>query len=777
MKSNKKISKAVAVILTVICIIGVSAVTSFALDETQQTETTVTMEKLGGKYGNIIPSDKALKETKKEFNFYGDSATLYFKITSKGEKSAYCAVEIYSDSSYSEESAVTDYRTSLGKSGTRSLSIDWKFKKIRSGIYYGKSYIYTEADGKKTVDTSTVKKFTVTVERIGKKTVTINSLKNGNGFVTVSWKELPNATRYRIYRKDSGDKSWTNLATVKSGTLSYNDTTVKPEKTYIYTVKAFDGSYASLYNKTGLSTLYIPCAPLITGTNAGSDGITIKWSKAQNADKYILYYSADGCWKKIATTTATSHNDTSVPKNSKRTYRVCSVTKSGTKKYSESITAKRLNNPSVSFYSSDKKIILKWSAVPDAEKYRIFSMVNGSWKKVAETDKNSYSLKASSGKDVMYTVRCISNNSKNFQSYYTPYSGRYTDFTFRKKNLNMAGCGSFGKTGGLSLAQQEAVFRYMNAYYSSIGSFKKTVSGIFTTAALRDRESTIWNTTIAVRSRAIEDLSLTRFKYTLTVKDLKKLSATSVKFTVFENVNQKFRDIPVLSQSYQNEYWFTISKNKDGKWLVSKHDGDCSPFYNFQYDKKTKTDLNLSKTLKFITERQATVGVKNGKNPSCNHPYDRTAAKNYMMQWLDKRNPAYFAYDAYGGNCMNFASQVLYAGGIHKTKGWYWNGDWDCSSSWIAVGSFTDYAEKATKKQLYCKCNDNYYAGNICDLVLIGVDSPRSHATVISDIIRNEKGQTIDYLLCCNTTNLKNFPASAYHYTNQHLIRIYGWND
>ena len=148
-----------------------------------------------------------------------------------------------------------------------------------------------------------------------------------------------------------------------------------------------------------------------------------------------------------------------------------------------------------------------------------------------------------------------------------------------------------------------------------------------------------------------------------------------------------------------------------------------------------------------------------------------------MMKWIDKRNPKYFAYDSYGGNCMNFASQILYAGGIHKTKGWNWYDDWVYAHSWIAVKSFAEYASGASKKELYCKCNDNYYRGNVGDIVLIGVESPRNHATVISDLILNDRGETVDYLLCCNTTNLKNFPAAAYHYTNQQLFRIYGWND
>ena len=38
-------------------------------------------------------------------------------------------------------------------------------------------------------------------------------------------------------------------------------------------------------------------------------------------------------------------------------------------------------------------------------------------------------------------------------------------------------------------------------------------------------------------------------------------------------------------------------------------------------------------------------------------------------------------------------------------------------------------------------------------------------------------GAVVDYLLCSNTADLRNFPASAYYYTNRQLTKIVGWND
>ena len=59
----------------------------------------------------------------------------------------------------------------------------------------------------------------------------------------------------------------------------------------------------------------------------------------------------------------------------------------------------------------------------------------------------------------------------------------------------------------------------------------------------------------------------------------------------------------------------------------------------------------------------------------------------------------------------------------------------------------------------------------------MGVQEPANHTTVIQDVLRDGDGAVVDYLLCSNTADLRNFPASAYYYTNRQLTKIVGWND
>ena len=46
------------------------------------------------------------------------------------------------------------------------------------------------------------------------------------------------------------------------------------------------------------------------------------------------------------------------------------------------------------------------------------------------------------------------------------------------------------------------------------------------------------------------------------------------------------------------------------------------------------------------------------------YAYDRQAAAAYADRYVDERNDAWPDYAGSGGNCQNFASQVLLAGGI-----------------------------------------------------------------------------------------------------------------
>ena len=74
--------------------------------------------------------------------------------------------------------------------------------------------------------------------------------------------------------------------------------------------------------------------------------------------------------------------------------------------------------------------------------------------------------------------------------------------------------------------------------------------------------------------------------------------------------------------------------------------------------------------------------------------YDREAALRYAHRWAYERNPEYYDFDGLGGDCTNFVSQVLAAGGAEQNysqNGWYFNSINNRSPSWSGVNELYEF--------------------------------------------------------------------------------------
>ena len=74
--------------------------------------------------------------------------------------------------------------------------------------------------------------------------------------------------------------------------------------------------------------------------------------------------------------------------------------------------------------------------------------------------------------------------------------------------------------------------------------------------------------------------------------------------------------------------------------------------------------------------------------------YDRESALRYAHRWAYDRNPEYYDFDGLGGDCTNFVSQVLAAGGAEQNysqNGWYFNSINDRSPSWSGVNELYEF--------------------------------------------------------------------------------------
>ncbi len=180
--------------------------------------------------------------------------------------------------------------------------------------------------------------------------------------------------------------------------------------------------------------------------------------------------------------------------------------------------------------------------------------------------------------------------------------------------------------------------------------------------------------------------------------------------------------------------------------------------------------------------------------PTADNEYDRDAAVEYSYLWTDEQTVVrnteeYSDYSDYGGNCQNFVSQCLHAGGLPMD----WQGTYDDQWKW-----FDDELNyKETKKgrvpswsetysfYMYCLNNSdpivtlpdaNLFTGEPGDVIQYSVNGYTYHSVIITDVIRDSAGNVIDYLVNSNTADKVDFPMSAYGYSEIRLIKIIGYN-
>lgn len=208
-------------------------------------------------------------------------------------------------------------------------------------------------------------------------------------------------------------------------------------------------------------------------------------------------------------------------------------------------------------------------------------------------------------------------------------------------------------------------------------------------------------------------------------------------------------------------------------------DDVLSIFNNYYVD--LLTEVSLDKKLK----QEALANPYENKK-EVEHPYDRLKAQEYLYEHYLIRNDNYMDYGKLGGNCQNYASQTILAGGIpmdiygNRWQQWKYYGPEvyidetrdGRSLSWTTVDYFYEYCiENEGDPGMVVDLDCNIYYAEPGDVIHVGFDSETRHATVVSDVYNGI------ILLNSNTVDLLNFPLGGYAYNTKQLIKILGYND
>ena len=157
--------------------------------------------------------------------------------------------------------------------------------------------------------------------------------------------------------------------------------------------------------------------------------------------------------------------------------------------------------------------------------------------------------------------------------------------------------------------------------------------------------------------------------------------------------------------------------------------------------------------------------------------YGRERAVEYARKWALSRNPLFFDFTGGGGNCTNFVSQCLLAGGLlmnpTETFGWYYVDVNDRSPSWTGVQEFYefmcglgDFSPQTERQGPFCEevARERVEIGDV--IQLSNARGIFYHSLLVSGF---DNG---DILVCAQSNDALDRPLSTYNYASARFLHV-----
>ncbi len=353
----------------------------------------------------------------------------------------------------------------------------------------------------------------------------------------------------------------------------------------------------------------------------------------------------------------------------------------------------------------------------------------------------------------------------------------------------------------INLPQQQVqpILNYYQNYFKSLArldSFDTT--SYFYQNDLNDQIATkfdqvYYDLTLSERENSLIDLTMKEYSINLDIAASDVLSPDEINVIVIEKQDIVYNGTSKIHSeiaSLQNVFRL---KNIDNNWKIVRHEKEDALYGIIRNqlegiqipDRIVALDEIKNKVeLMFLKEDEAQLKAfeeeKKDKTPlRDNATYNRNAAINYAHKWFSIRNPEYYDYSDEGGNCNNFISQCLRAGGMPEdyngAETWYYDVYYP-TYSWLLVDSFYNYATNNKEGGLKTITTDNFFSGLEGDIIQLGVNDNWLHSVIITRLVKDDEGNTVDYLIDSNTSDNKTIPVSTYGYPQMRLIKIVGKN-
>lgn len=330
----------------------------------------------------------------------------------------------------------------------------------------------------------------------------------------------------------------------------------------------------------------------------------------------------------------------------------------------------------------------------------------------------------------------------------------------------------------------DVVTRYMDDYFLSVYTMElQDTTKYFSNEKEAKVSDYAIKFTIETRKLYDFDFTMSDAGYTLNVTNYYKDSEGKHHIDFLEDDYMSFKFLNgISSESYDIENSIVIEET-GGEYKIDSYDKtqgyymmfhneideDLDEVYKMYFD---ELQYAIMRENKYKTKAQVTPYVEDKQYAI---KYNREAAVQYIQNYYHSRNDNWYDFSE-DGNCQNFASQVLIAGGMkmdydgdeEENEVWYYNNNADYSSAWTGVPYFYKYC-RSDDSLLVCDTNINTYYAEPGDIIQVGLSSV-THSTLVSKVVDGH------ILLDSNSIDMKDFPLEAYTYPVRKLIKVLGSN-
>lgn len=247
---------------------------------------------------------------------------------------------------------------------------------------------------------------------------------------------------------------------------------------------------------------------------------------------------------------------------------------------------------------------------------------------------------------------------------------------------------------------------------------------------------------------------------------------TKLNLKVFFTIEHLPNNIPsgcvyeyiVILERFHNKFkiQFLIEQEENPYLYNSILKADLSKLTTLIFSTKQNSWINKLSCLEllyqfFMTSISSTIIINNDQRK--NSIFNITEACSYAEAFALKPNPSYKYFENIGGDCTNFISQILIAGGLKQTHLWK-----PYTIPWIRVEDLYLYL---TRQKLATKLPNKNSLSKGC---IIQFYTPKAGRFFHTGFITYELPNN-DYLYCCHSYNKLNYPLSEIYPHRYPVIR------